>query len=458
MKKVLTMLLTLVMALGLAACGAPAEPEVTAPTGEILLYGEYHNSASHHAQELALWQDWYAKGMRHLFVELGEPTAQLLNRWMAAEDDSLWETIYGNWEGTATHNRFSKEFYEQVKATCPETVFHGFDVEHQFESNGALYLQMLEDEGQKDSDEYKFASATMEQAKEFYAKGGNTPESTLYRESVMAENFIAQYDTLDGLSVMAIAGAAHVDEEIFQNTDNRADMDIMAKLLQDHYGDSVTVTCAVLDADVPARTDTLTINGKEYQAEYFGEEDTSEWLEGCESREFWHVLDAYEDMSSWHVTSNGLPASDYPMTITAGEIYAVLYHKDDGDDWWYAISEEDAEYGIMTKGITPNTAARVDTLTINGKEYQAEYFGEEDVSGWLDGCKSREFWHVIDGYADFSQWTQTNDWLPASNYPMSLNANDSYAVLYHYNSGDQWWYAFSEADAEYGIMTKGVRP
>lgn len=57
MKKVLTMLLALAMALGLAACGAPAEPEVTAPTGEILLYGEYHNSASHHAQELALWQD-----------------------------------------------------------------------------------------------------------------------------------------------------------------------------------------------------------------------------------------------------------------------------------------------------------------------------------------------------------------------------------------------------------------
>ena len=70
----------------------------------------------------------------------------------------------------------------------------------------------------------------------------------------MAENFIAQYDTLGGLSVMAIAGAAHVDEEISQNTDNRADMDIMAKLLQDHYGDSVTVTCAVLDSDVPART------------------------------------------------------------------------------------------------------------------------------------------------------------------------------------------------------------
>ena len=65
------------------------------------------------------------------------------------------------------------------------------------------------------------------------------------------------------------------------------------------------------------------------------------------------MLDAYEDMFSWHVTSNWLPANNYPMTITAGEIYAVLYHKDDSDDWWYAFSEADAEYGIMTKGVRP---------------------------------------------------------------------------------------------------------
>lgn len=304
---------------------------------------------------MKLWQDCYAKGMRHLFIEFGEPTAQMMNRWMTAENDELWEAIYGNWEGTSSHRSFNKDFYEQIKITCPETVFHGFDVEHQYESNGALYLQTLEDEGQKDSDEYKLASAVIEQGKEFYGKGGNTVESTLYRESAMAENFIAQYDTLEGLSVMAIAGAGHVDEGEYQDTGNSADMDIMVKRLQDYYGDSVNIACTVLDPNIPLRVDTLTINGKQYQAEYFGEEDVSEWLDGCKSREFWHVIDGYADFSQWEQINDGLPANNYPMDLNINDSYALLYHYDSGEKWWYAVSKEDTEYGfgIVTWCVQP---------------------------------------------------------------------------------------------------------
>ena len=34
------------------------------------------------------------------------------------------------------------------------------------------------------------------------------------------------------------------------------------------------------------------------------------------------------------------------------------------------------------------------TLTVAGKEYQASYFGEEDISGWAGDYQSRAFWRL----------------------------------------------------------------
>ena len=91
-------LLLVVMLLVLTACGSePRQPQITDETavtgpeeiGEIYLYGEYHANEHLLQKELALWKDCYARGVRYLFVELPYYTAQYLNLWMQAEDDTI---------------------------------------------------------------------------------------------------------------------------------------------------------------------------------------------------------------------------------------------------------------------------------------------------------------------------------------------------------------------------------
>ena len=55
----------------------------------LYLYGEFHANDELLQRELALWKDYYAGGMRDLFVELPYFTAQYLNRWMQADNDRI---------------------------------------------------------------------------------------------------------------------------------------------------------------------------------------------------------------------------------------------------------------------------------------------------------------------------------------------------------------------------------
>lgn len=464
-KRWLGLVLALVMALGLMACGGGSGGEVggdtgdTAvepPKGEILFYGEYHNSESCTMQELKYWQDCYAKGMRHLFLEMGEGTAQLLNMWMAAEDDTLVQQVYDNTVGTAAHTHDTLEFYQQVKATCPETVFHGFDVEHQYKSSGDQCLALLE----PDSDTYNKVSAGMDAAKEFYRlrdeESGAASEA--YREPFMANSVIADYDALGGVSIMVVADAAHVDNENSATSEDQAGLTIMADLVKEHYGDAANVVCTVLDINVPVRMDELTIGGKTYQAEYFGCENVSKWLEGCDTREYWHIMDGYDDFSQYKRASAYLPGNNYVMDTAENEVYAILYHYADGTEmWWYAVAYSDDEWGMMTQQVVVPGTQRIDELTIGGKTYQAEYMGSADVSSWLEGCKSREFWHVLNGFDDFNAWPRSGDMLPQSNYPYELDAGEAYAILYHYTDGTEgWWYGVSSLSGEFGVNTFNV--
>lgn len=110
-----------------AAENTPA-PSLEAAPEKIYLYGESHGREDILTRELSLWQDCYARGMRHLFVEMPYYTAEYMNRWMQAEDDSLLLALYADWEGTLQHNETYLRFYRGLKETCPETVFHGTDV------------------------------------------------------------------------------------------------------------------------------------------------------------------------------------------------------------------------------------------------------------------------------------------------------------------------------------------
>ena len=199
--KKLAVLLALVLLAGCA--GDPAEE---APAGEITLYWEIHGNAAIKEYEAERWKECYDQGMRHLFVELPCYTAQWLNLWMDAEDDGILEQLRRDWEGTYASGAETLDFYRTVKEQCPETVFHGTDVGHQYDSTGARYRDYLEERGLTDTEDYRLTLETIEQGETFYRA-----EDDAYRENTMAANFIREFDALDGESIMGIYGAAHTD-------------------------------------------------------------------------------------------------------------------------------------------------------------------------------------------------------------------------------------------------------
>ena len=288
-----TLALLLAALLGLTACGAPVEKGYT--HGEIFIYGEEHANASCLDKELALWQTFYGQGMRHLFIEMGAGSTLLLNRWMAAEDDAYWDMVYGACEGTLFHAEVVADFYHQIKETCPDTIFHGFDIEHQYATSGEKARQLLEDEGKTDTDGYRAVERSIKQGVMYYRRGADD-EADVQREYALANNFCTAFDALGGISVVAFCGGAHADPNGMDH--QTGTVPSMAAQIAAHYGSKVTLTCANLAREEkpkmePLRTDTLTIAGKSYTASYFGEQDISDWSDYA-SREFWRVEGGYD--------------------------------------------------------------------------------------------------------------------------------------------------------------------
>ena len=147
----------------------------------LYLYGEFHANDELLQRELALWKDYYEDGMRDLFVELPYYTAQYLNRWMQADNDRILMEVYTDWKGSASYHQNVLDFYCGIKAACPETVFHGTDVGHQYNSTGYRYLKLLRSEGKRDTEEYRLASENIDQGLEFYRT-----QDGEFRENAMA--------------------------------------------------------------------------------------------------------------------------------------------------------------------------------------------------------------------------------------------------------------------------------
>lgn len=120
-------------------------PMVTQASGSIYLYGEAHGQAKIMDKEFDLWSEYYHnKGMRHLFVEMPYFTVEFLNLWMQSDNDDILQEIYEDWEGTASHNPYTKAFFQKIKSECPETIFHGTDVGHQYDTTGNRFLSYLQ--------------------------------------------------------------------------------------------------------------------------------------------------------------------------------------------------------------------------------------------------------------------------------------------------------------------------
>lgn len=326
----------LVLALGLlAGCGAgPGPAEATqaaeatsavatdraaerveatqaAPSGgSIYLYGESHGVEAILERELELWGQHYDAGLRHLFVEMPYYSAQALNRWMQAEDDSLLEAY--------VDRQVSRDFYSDIKRQYPETVFHGVDVGLAYESLGAQYLAYLQDRGLEDTEEYRLTQASADQGRQF-AQAWDTS----YRETMMTESFIREFDALGGQSVAGFFGANHANPEYMEYM--LAQVPSLAMALEGRYGAHVQAEDLswMGYATEPLRIDTLTVGDKTYQAAYFG----SMPLQSPQyySREYWRLEGAFEDFAGCPAAGDVLPFDNYPMRVEEGQVFVIDY-------------------------------------------------------------------------------------------------------------------------------------
>ena len=351
-RRILILLLLLALCLSFTAC---SQNEPVKEPQMVYLYGETHGNPDILDLELELWQDYYHnQGMRHLFVEFAYFTAAYLNLWMQAEDDTILLELYEDWEGTTLQFEYTLEHFRSIKQTCPETVFHGTDVGHQYWNTGKRYLAYLEENGMTDSAEYQRTLEAIEQGKGFYCYGlSSTTRDDVYRENAMAANFIRELEALNGESIMGIYGMAHVKMDSLNHT---KECDSMGKQLISHFGDIFTVadlTYLMQLKAKPEKLETLTINKKSYEAEYFGRKPLSESYHGYSYVEYWRLIDAYDAFSNAGFTGQIMGASGFPMVVEEGGAYVVQYTYHDGRKVceYYLCDGSVMEDTLIAKGV-----------------------------------------------------------------------------------------------------------
>lgn len=337
-KKVLSLFLAFLLILSCVACGGESASEPVPLPGEsqIFLYGEAHQSAVISEREFELWYDYYhTYGMRHLFIEFGYCTGELLNLWMQADDDEIWDTVFEEWRGTLAHDTSSVDFYHKIKKLCPETIFHGTDIEHQYNTTGQRYLTYLEENGLTDTEEYALALESIEQGRYFYANNCDF----YYREEKMTENFMREFNALNGECVMGIYGSAHTDPEGEYPTYS----DCMAKRLKATYGNALySVDLTYLHTDfAPLYTQALEVSGKEYEATFYGRIPMADKSETVDKLAVWRLENAWDDFKKCDILENTLPYDLFYMKIETEQVFVLDFENKDGTvDRRYYRSDE----------------------------------------------------------------------------------------------------------------------
>ena len=311
------------------------EIEPTNDTGLIYLYGEYHGQEKILQKELELWIEHYNEdGMRHLFIESPYFKAQLLNIWMTEENDDILVDVMGtNGDLEAVLN-----FYRSIKKECPETIFHGNDVNgYKSFYPGIEYRKYLEENNLTDTEMYKKNEEAIEQVKHYNVTGDD-----IYREQMLVENFMREFNSLNNESVMGIYGLAHVKKSEF--TKDSYTVNSMANQLTEIYGDRVITTDLSGELlkgllEEPISIGEIEVGSKVYKAEYYGmSENTGSEL--IKSFEYWKLIDSYEDFKNSKQLDMIIYAYNYPMKIEENNIYMIVATlKDDTTMTYYAIAD-----------------------------------------------------------------------------------------------------------------------
>ena len=198
---------------------------------KIRLYGEAHGLKEYYDIEFELWKECYAEGYRALFIEVPYFTAEFLNLWMQEDSDEIIDRIFEDIQGTQSGNEYYYEFFHEIKEQCPQTVFYGTDVGHQFDTTGPRYLEYLADNGLEETDNYRLAKECIDQGIAYRSDDPDHDGLSTVRESYMISNFIDAYSRCGTDKIMGIYGSYHTD---------LSNPDLMAGRLKSQYGDVIS--------------------------------------------------------------------------------------------------------------------------------------------------------------------------------------------------------------------------
>jgi len=200
--------------------------------GQIYLLGELHCEIGIMERQLELWHKFYHKNsIRYLFLEHCASTAAFLNIWMHSDTDEILEMLYET--ALAENFPYIKDWFRAIKNDCPETVFYG--TTPAYPPIGEMFLQYLENNNQTGSDRYLQTQNDIEKAKQLYKKYGGE-WSDAVREKIIVENFINEFEKLEGKSVVGIYGVMHT---VLEPTIYFGDVPCLGYQLKERFGEAV---------------------------------------------------------------------------------------------------------------------------------------------------------------------------------------------------------------------------
>lgn len=338
-KKTVILKIIILLIAVLSGCSNAQNETINIHEGQIFIYGEVHERKEIMEKELELWGDYYnTHGMRHLFYECSYFDGAFLNLWMQDDDDEIIKQLFNDWGITPETHPDYFNFFKSIKNNYPETIFHGVDVGHRYETTAERYLKYLEENGyNEESEQYKLTVDSMKQGRLFYGKGGHAS-----RENSLVNNFIREFDALEGESIMGIFGNAHTS--IYGMNYMTGKVPSMGNQLHEHYGEnfhSVDLT----KLQEPLNIEEIEVGGKKYQASYFGEQDMTSFklAEPYKCRKFWRLENAYDDFRNLPTKDHVLPYNNYPTELDSGQVFVIEYTKGDGTVYT-VVMRSDGEY------------------------------------------------------------------------------------------------------------------
>lgn len=237
----------LIFAILIAISACQNNSAETEKPAKIYLYGEEHGKEADTDKEFSLWKDYYDKeGMRNLFLEVPNYVAGYLNLWMDEEDDQILEILRDQYKFSQGNKlKYYGKLFRLIKTQCPETVFYGTDISSlSNDTLGKPYLRLLDKD--KDKTEIERVKAVIDQGEKMNAYIAESKEKNReklfikameYREQMLVENFIYEFENLKDKRIMSINGAYHVTnpEKIYMG-----EAEIMGDQLKSYYGDIVS--------------------------------------------------------------------------------------------------------------------------------------------------------------------------------------------------------------------------